>query len=152
MPTGRGGVVVLLAVRAPTRQAAVFRNAQRGVRDIHLLDGTRRRRDRLQFVLTGGAECQAMVKGTGVEEFGGKQQTLRERMTGLAAGPALALAGGGRWLGRLDQVGGGRLGGGRGVLASTRQFLLHLGQLAMYLGQSGGENSNVSTLLHQLLL
>ena len=46
---------------------------------------------------------------------------------GLSADGAFVLAGRGWGLGRLDDVGGGRLGGGRGVLAGGGQLLAQLG-------------------------
>jgi hypothetical protein len=61
-----------------------------------------------------------------VEELGGKQLPLVERMPRLSAWLAFGLAvGRGRGRG-LDEVGGRRLGGGRGILPSARQLFLEV--------------------------
>src|SRR5947209_13635443 len=71
----------------------------------------------LEVMATRGAAVEAMIEGAAVVGLGREGGTSVLWMAGLAAdaAPVLAFR---RWrLGRLDDVGGGGLGGGRGVLA-----------------------------------
>jgi hypothetical protein len=68
-----------------------------------------------------------MIEGPGVDGLGREGGSLVLGMAGLPADAASVLALR-RWrLGRLDDVGGRGLGGGRGVLACRGELLAQLG-------------------------
>ena len=68
-----------------------------------------------------------MIEGSGVDGLGREGGTLVLGVAGLPADPASVLALRRRRLGRLDDVGGRWLGGGRGVLACRGELLAQLG-------------------------
>jgi hypothetical protein len=115
-----------LAVGAITGGGAVLGEAQRHGLDLDLLHDAWRAGGRLQAVAAGGAQFQRIAVAAAVEQFGGKELPQVTRMAGLAAAPAFAGAVGRRGLGRLNQIGGRRLGGGRGIFAGLRQLFLEL--------------------------
>ncbi len=68
-----------------------------------------------------------MIEGSAVDGFGREGDTLVLGMAGLPADAAMVLALW-RWrLGRLDEVGGRGLGGGRGVRARRGELLAQSG-------------------------
>src|SRR4051795_9116272 len=78
-----------------------------------------------------------MIEGPGVDGLGREGGSLVLGMAGLPADPASVLARG-RWrLGRLDDVGGRGLGGGRGVLAGRSQLLTQSGDDLLEGGEFG---------------
>ena len=79
-----------------------------------------------QVPSAAGAGVQEVVRGGGGEHLGWEQLALVRGMSRLAAGLAPVLAGGRLRLGRLDDVRGGGLGGGRGILAGRGELLLQL--------------------------
>ena len=112
------GVMLLAAVGAPSRMAAVFVDLQGDGGDVDPLD-----HDGLsgvghqQVPPAAGAGIQQIVGGLGSEHLGWEGDPLVRGVPRLAAGPAPLLSGGRRRLGGLDEVGGRRLGRGRGILA-----------------------------------
>jgi hypothetical protein len=73
------------------------------------------------------AGVEAMVEGAAVDGLGREGGALVLGMAGLAADATPLLALWRRGLGRLDEIGGRGLGGGRGVLASHGELLGQLG-------------------------
>ena len=82
---------------------------------------------REQAMAAAGAGVEAMVEGAAVDGLGREGDSPVLGMAGLAADAASVLAFWRRRLGRLDEIGGRRLGGGRGVLASRGELLGQLG-------------------------
>ena len=107
---------------------AVLLDRERDLADVDLLDDPwREGRGREQIMAAARAEVEAMVEGAAVDGLGRESGAFVLGMAGLAADAASVLAFG-RWrLGRLDDVGGRGLGGGRGVLASRGELLGQLG-------------------------
>ena len=79
-----------------------------------------------QLAAAAGAAVEG-VHQEGRRPARGEQGAFVLGMAGLAAGPALVLSRRRSGRGRLDDVGGGRLGGGGGVLAGGGELLLELG-------------------------
>src|SRR3954471_9659420 len=116
---------------------AVLLDRQRDLAGIDLLDHPRRDgQGGPQGMAARGAGVEAMIEGPAVDGLGREGDAFVLGMAGLAADAALFLAL--RWwrLGRLDDVGGGWLGGGRGVLTRRGELL----------AQSGDELLEVSEL------
>ena len=83
---------------------------QRHLMDLDLLDDARRAGGGLQSVTATGAEVQDVVVRSVVDLFRREQSTLVFGVSGLSTDTALVLALR-RWrLGRLDDIGGRRLG------------------------------------------
>jgi hypothetical protein len=78
-----------------------------------------------------------MIEGPAVDGLGREGDAFVLGMAGLPADAALVLAL--RWwrLGRLDDVGGRGLGGGRGVLARRGELLAELGDDQLEGGEFG---------------
>src|SRR5205823_1448842 len=75
---------------------------------------------------TRGAAVEAMIEGPAGDGLGREGGPLVLGVAGLAADAASVLASG-RWrLGWLDDVGGRRLGGGRGILPRRGELLAQL--------------------------
>ena len=110
--------------------AAMLLDRQRDLADIDLLDHPRRDgQGGAQVMAAAGAGVEAMIEGPGVEGLGREGGALVLGMAGLPADAAFVLSLRWRRLGRLDDVGGRGLGGGRGVGAIhsfwfTRRSLL----------------------------
>ena len=118
------GLVHLVAVRAPAGMTAMLLDEQGHHADIDLLDHPwRQAGGGLEAVTTAGAGVDAMVEGAGVDGFGGKGDAFVFAMTGLSADASFVLSLRWRGLGRLDEVGGGWLGGGGRVFASGGELL-----------------------------
>src|SRR5512132_38975 len=119
------GLVHLPTARAPSRMTAMLLDRQRHLADVDLLDHPRRDGEGgPQVMAARGAEFEAVIEGPGVDRRRREGGAFVLGMSGLSADSALVLALW-RWgLGRLDDVGGRRLGGGRGVLAGGRELLL----------------------------
>jgi hypothetical protein len=118
----QGGVVELLAVRAPVGQPLVFGDAGRTGGDFHLL--------KRFWCLPRGHQCaaaiRAAVQGIGddvIDRLGRKRRPQVLWMPRLPAAFPFLAALGPRLL-RLDNVAGRRFGGGRGILACRSQLLL----------------------------
>src|SRR3954471_10618750 len=107
---------------------AVLLDRQRHLDDVDLLNNVRGDGPHgLEVMATRGAVVEAMIEGPGVDGLGREGDALVLGVAGLSAdaAPVLAL---GRWrLGRLAEVGRGRLGGGGGVLACRGELLPQLG-------------------------
>jgi hypothetical protein len=116
---------------------AVLVDLQGRGRDVDLLDHDGLVVGHVQVPPARGAGVQEVVGGRGSEHLGWKQLALMCRMSGLAAGLAPLLAGGRRRLGGLDDIGGRRLGGVRGILASRGELFLQ----TLDGGLEGGELS-----------
>src|SRR5438067_13778409 len=71
-----------------------------------------------------GTEIEAIVDRLAVDRFRGESGALMFGVTRLSADPASILTLRWRWLGRLDDVGGRRLGGSRGILPRRGELLL----------------------------
>ena len=107
---------------------AMFLDREGHLADIDLLDHSWRNGQRREQVMAAaGAEVDAMVEGPAVDGFGPEGGAFVFGMAGLSADAAFVLALRWRRLGWLDDVGRGRLGGGRGVLASRGELLGQLG-------------------------
>src|SRR5512135_968235 len=107
---------------------AMLLNLERHFADVDLLDHPRRDgAGGLQVVPAGGAVLQAMIEGSAVEGFGRERGAFVFGVSGLSADLALVLALRWWWLGRLDDVGRGGLGGGRRVLACRGELLAQSG-------------------------
>jgi hypothetical protein len=111
-----------LAVLAPERHTAMFFDDQRHFANVNLLDDARFQGGGLQTVPTVGANVDGMAVRRSRESFGGKQGAFVFGMTGLAADVTFFLPGRQRRRGRLDDIGRGRLGGSRRVLACGSQL------------------------------
>jgi hypothetical protein len=96
--------------------------------DPDLLDHSwRKGQGGLEVMAAARAEVDAMVEGPAVDGLGWKGGPLVLGMAGLSADAAFVLALW-RWrLGGLDDVRGGGLGGGRGIVASRGELLAQLG-------------------------
>src|SRR3954471_17831794 len=117
---------------------AVLLDRQRDLADIDLLDHPRRDgQGGPQGMAARGAGIEAMIEGPAVEGLGWEGDALVLGMAGLAADAALVLAL--RWwrLGRLDDVGGRWLGGGRGVLAGRGELPAEWGDDLLEGGEFG---------------
>src|SRR4051794_19821109 len=107
---------------------AVLLDRQRHLDHVDLLDHAwGEGRKGLEVMATRGAAVEAMIEGAAVDSLGREGGALVLGMAGLAADAASVLAFRRRRLGRLDDVGGGGLGGGRGVLACRGELLTRLG-------------------------
>src|SRR3954453_14789928 len=107
---------------------AVLLDRQRHLGDVDLLNNARGDGPHgLEVMATRGAVVEAMIEGPGVDGLGGEGDSLVLGVAGLAADAAFVLSLRWRRLGRLDDVGRGGLGGGRGVLACRRELLAQLG-------------------------
>jgi hypothetical protein len=71
-----------------------------------------------------GTKVDVMIEEPGVDGFGREWFPFMPRVSGLATDFAPILAFGRRRLWRLDDIGRGGLGGGRGILAGRRELLL----------------------------
>src|SRR3954464_6908160 len=74
-----------------------------------------------------GGGVEVMIEGPAVDGLGREGGTLVLGMAGLAADAAPVLSLRRRRLGRLDDVGGRWLGGGRGILARGGELLAEVG-------------------------
>ena len=117
-----------LTAWAPSRMGAMLLDRQRHLADIDLLDHPRRESEGgLQVMAARGAGVEAMIEAPAVDGFRRERGAFVFGMSGLSADSAMVLALW-RWrLGRLDDVGGRGLGGGRGVLARRGELLAQLG-------------------------
>src|SRR3954447_11824361 len=123
-------------MRAPPRMAAVFLDRQRDVANVDLLHDARRDGPHgLQAPAARGAGVGAMIEGPGVDDLGREGGSFVLGMAGLPADSAPVLALRRRRLGRLDDVGRGGLGGGRGVLACRGELLAQLGDDLLQRGE-----------------
>src|SRR5271157_4196943 len=98
---------------------------QRHVVDVDLLDHPGHDRGHgLQVMPAPGAKIEAMVERIAVDQFRREGGAFVLGVPGLPAdaAPLLALRRG--WFGRLDDVGGRRLGRGRGILPRRGQLIL----------------------------
>src|SRR4051794_25385843 len=105
---------------------AVLLDRQWHLDDVDLLDHARGDGPHgLEVMATRGAAVEAMIERAAVEGLGREGGAFVLGMAGLPADatPVLALR---RRLGRLDDVGGRWLGGGRGVLARRGELLAEL--------------------------
>ena len=124
---GERGVMLLAAVRAPSRMSAVLVDLQGYRGDVNPLDD-----DRLgvvgqeQVTAAAGAGVQEVVGGLRSEHLGRERHPLVRGVSRLAAGLAPRLTGWRLRLGGLDDVGGRRLGRVGGVLEGRGQLLLQL--------------------------
>src|ERR1700689_4243538 len=120
-PDGRGrrGEVNLAAMPTPTGMTAMFLDLDRDHTNLDLLDNAN--------VVAGRTQSVAAVRAKLRDVVVRRSRELRERdqtpfvfgVSGLSADVAVVLSGRRLGFGRLDDVGGGRLGGGRGVLAGS---------------------------------
>jgi hypothetical protein len=107
---------------------AMLLDPQRHFANVDLLDHPRCNGEGgMQVVPARGAGVEAMIERPAVDGLGWERGAFVFGMSGLPADSASLLAL--RWwrLGRLDEVGGGGLGGGRGVLAGRGELLAQLG-------------------------
>jgi hypothetical protein len=122
---GERGLVELLAARAPARRAAMRLDRQRHGAEVDLLDHPRcEGGGGPQVVPAGRAGVEAMIEGPGVEGLRQERDAFVLGMSGLPADSVLILALR-RWrLGRLDDVGRGGIGGGRGIFPRGSELRL----------------------------
>ena len=114
---GQRRLELLLTVRAPPWMTAMLLDLQRHVVDVDLLDHPgQNRRHRLQVMAATGTEIEAIVDRRTVDRFRREGIAFVLGVTRLSADAASILTLRRLRLGRLDDVGGRRLGGGRGVL------------------------------------
>ena len=124
-PDGQRSLVKLLTARAPSRMTAVLLNRQRQVVDVNLLDDSGLAPGRrLQVMAAPRTKIDTMIEKPGVDGLGRERLPFVFGVSGLATDFALSLTLGRRRLGRLDDVGGGGLGGCRGILPRRRELLL----------------------------
>src|SRR3954468_5913450 len=129
----------LAAVGAPAGVAAVLLDQDRHRGDLDLLDDAHVVAGGPQAPAAVGADLHEVVMGRGVEPCRRDAESLVLGVPRLAAGVAPLLARGRRGLGRLDDVGGGRLGGGRGVLARGGELRVQLGHGGLEPGHRRGQ-------------
>ena len=123
---GQGRLVGPGAVLTPVFGAGVLPDGQRGLLEIDLLHHPSQAAVAAQRAATAGAGVQEVFGEQG-DLLGGERSAFLSGMAGLPAPPAGGSVGTGRGLGRLNDVGGGGLGGRRGVFACRGQLLLELG-------------------------
>ena len=98
---------------------------QRHVVDVDLLDHPGHdRRHGLQVMPATGTKIEAMVERNAVDLFRWEGGAFVLGVSGLSTDAASLLALRRRRLGRLDDIGRRRLGGGRGILPGRRELLL----------------------------
>src|SRR3954467_2755971 len=115
---------------------AVLLDRQRRLDDVDLLNDARGDGPHgLEVMATRGAVVEAMIEGPVVDGLAREGDSLVLGVAGLAADAAFVLALRWRRLGRLDDVGGRGLGGGRGVLACRRELLAQLGDGQLEFGE-----------------
>src|SRR6185295_19040830 len=122
---GQRRVMDLLTLWTPKRRSPVFRDPDRLLNQLRLLDDVRLRVRILKAAATIGATIQRVLLGV-VNLFGLKRRPLVPRMPWLAAALPLPVSIGRLRLGRLRNVTGGRLGGVARILARCRQAGLQL--------------------------
>ena len=112
---------------APGRMTAVFVDLHGHVEDVNLLDDLDRFGiGQVQMAAAAGAGVEEVVGGDRGEHLGREELALVRGMSRLAAALASRLAGRRLRLGRLDDVGGRRLGRVGGVLQGRGELLLQL--------------------------
>src|SRR3954462_15297150 len=115
---------------------AVLLDRQRHLDDVDLLDHAWGDGPHgLEVMATRGAVVEAMIEGPGVDGLGREGDAFVFGVAGLAADAAAVLSLRWRRLGRLDDVGGRGLGGGRGVLARRGELLAQLGDDQLEVGE-----------------
>src|SRR4051812_41882631 len=115
---------------------AVLLDRQRHLDDVDLLDHAWGDGPHgLEVMATRGAAVEAMIEGAAVDGLGPEGGALVLGMAGLAADAASVPARRGWRLGRLDDVGGGGPGGGRGVLACRGELLAQSGDDLLEVGE-----------------
>ena len=103
---------------------AVLLNRQRHLIDVDLLDHTGLAPGRgLQPMAASGTKIDTMIESPGVDGLGWEWIPFVYRVTGLTTDLASGLTIGRRRLGRLDDIGRGRLGRCRGIFARRRELL-----------------------------
>src|SRR5258705_6716756 len=125
---GEHGIAQLLAVGAPRRMTAMLFDRQRHLMDLDLLDDARCGGGGLQAMSAGGAELPEVVVRSPVDLFGREQGPFVFGVSGVSADAALVLALWQWWLGRLDDIGGRRLGRRRRILPRRGELRLELGE------------------------
>ena len=124
-PNGQWGLIDLLAVRAPAWMTTMLLDHQRHVVDVDLLDHPGHDRGHgFQVMPAPGAKIKAMVERIAVDQFRREGGAFVLWVTGLPADAAPLLALRRCRFGRLDDVGGRRLGRGRGILPRRGELLL----------------------------
>ena len=122
---GQWGLIDLLAVRAPAWMTTMLLDHQRHVVDVDLLDHPGHDRGHgFQVMPAPGAKIKAMVERIAVDQFRREGGAFVLWVTGLPADAAPLLALRRCRFGRLDDVGGRRLGRGRGILPRRGELLL----------------------------
>ena len=122
---GQRSLVKLLTTRAPSRMTAVLLNRQRHVVDVNLLDDSGLAPGRrFQVLAAAGTKIDPIIERPVVDGLGRERISFVFGVSGLTTDLALSLTFGRRRLGRLDDVGGGRLGRCRGILPRRRELLL----------------------------
>ena len=116
-------VVDLVAARAVALVLAVFLDPQRDHSQFDLLYDARTEAGRPQGLAAIGADVHAVIED-GLDLLRGERRAFVLGMADLAARRTWAAVVGQRRARRLDDVGGGRLGGGGGVFACRGQLLL----------------------------
>ena len=124
---GQRSIMDPAAMRAIAGGGAVLADAQRHGLDLHLLHDAWRTGGCLQTVAAVRAQFQRVAVGAAAEHLRGEVLPQVAWMTRLAAAaPRGGRVGRGR-LGRLDQIRGRRLGGGRRIFAGAGKLFLQLG-------------------------
>ena len=112
----------------------MFLDLDRGHTNLDLLDNANVVAGRTQSVAAVRAKLRDVVVRRSRELLERDQTPFVFGVSGLSADVAVVLSGRRLGFGRLDDVGGGRLGGGRGVLAGSRQLRLELCDGGLELG------------------